>query len=73
MSNRHSWEKVRVHHYVCKKCGWVKKNIPSGLYFRPVFERGSEFDTDATPVCDAAWPEGWQPERAVSMRSIEAV
>lgn len=54
MADRHSWVKLRVHVYICRKCGAGKVNAQraSGQWFVTWHLRtGESHDVPATPPC----------------------
>lgn len=54
-AGRHSWVKVRVHHYVCKKCGtcYENKQDRGGGWFRTYYlPDRRKANLDHVPPCE---------------------
>jgi hypothetical protein len=47
---RHAWVKLELHKYICVRCGCMKRNVPWGVRWRPVFTLEDGFVVDQQPA-----------------------
>ena len=72
----HSWVKVKLHNYVCRKCGTRKVNVPKGGGWAAEWHRpdGSVLELPLSPKCEVGpqtpdrlvWLANWQAQQPVT-------
>jgi hypothetical protein len=54
VAQRHAWTKLRIHVYVCRRCGTGKENEQRGVEWVTTYHRsdGSSVESARVPPCD---------------------